>query len=89
MMVISIFVSDTLKRDGINLHLLKIFNRDSFEVVHFNNTFLTPISLHQYPDTIQPYVKFALEYGSSLKIYQASELNQRAKYVLSVVRKLE
>ncbi len=89
LMVISIYVSDAQKIDGINLHLLKIFNTDSLEVLRFNNKYLSPISIHEYPDTIQPYVKFALNYASNLKIHKTSENKQGAKYMLSVMRRLE
>ncbi|MBK6476731.1 MAG: hypothetical protein IPF93_00230 [Saprospiraceae bacterium] len=42
LMVISIYVSDTQHIDGINLHILKIYNKDSSEIVSFINEYLFP-----------------------------------------------
>lgn len=88
-MVLSLYVSDTLQLDGINLHFLKFYTIDTLESLHFLNENLSPISIHQYPDSIQPYASFALEYASNLKVYQTSELKRKAKYMLSVMRRLE
>lgn len=89
LMVISIYVSDTQHIDGINLHILKIYNKDSSEIVSFINEYLFPIPLQEYPDSIKPYVTYALSYASKLKVSLTSEIKHKAKYMLSIMRRLE